>query len=190
MTAVTADAAAAGQGTDPWEAVAGRVDDYLRALGIRDALHLERIASRVRQRFEARAATARLENPVEAAIEEACDLLDKWLSAELGIVGDRDALFSARAALLSGAVPGWAARFAGVSESSCAAAIRCVTVAPLPEDAPLTMVPNTIELFWRRMGNMIKRSWRYVGRVIAAGLRRLIGWLPADAGDAHSGPPR
>lgn len=169
-----------GQSAAPWEQVAGRVADYLRALGVTDPLHLERLGLRIRERFEARVGRAKLEDPVEAAIEVTYALLDRWLSAELGIVGDRDALFTARAAVLSGAVPGWAARFAGVSEESCAAAIHAAGVQPRPPDAPLTMVPNTIELFWRR-----------VGRAIAAGLRRLIGLLPGDAAaDPHQVPPR
>jgi len=174
-------AAVSGPPVDPWEQVAARVADYLRALGITEGLHLERLSLRIRQRFEARAAVAKLEDPVEAAIEETYALLDLWLGAELGLVGDRDALFSARAAVLSGAVPDWAGRFAGVSGESCAAAIRAASVEALPPDAPLTMVPNTIELFWRRLG-----------RAVAAGLRRLIGLLPGDgaAADSHGRGPR
>lgn len=186
MTAVTgtpgdAPAAESGPTADPWEQVAGRVADYLRALGITEALHLERLGLRIRQRFEARAGKAKLEDPVEAAIEETYALLDAWLNTELGIQGDRDALFTARAAVLSGAVPDWAARFAGVSGESSAAAIRAASVQALPEYAPLTMVPNRIELFWHR-----------VGRAIAAFLRRLIGLLPGDAAaaDPHRGAPR
>ncbi len=169
-----------GQSAPPWEQVAGRVADYLRALGVTDPLHLERLGSRIDERFEARTGRAKLDDSVEAAIEGTYALLDRWLSAELDIVGDRNALFTARAAVLSGAVPGWAACFAGVSDESCAAAIRAASVQALPADAPLTMVPNTIELFWRR-----------VGRVIAAGLRHLIGLLPGDAAaDPRQGPPR
>ena len=174
------DAPESSQAADPWDQVARRVADYLRALGIADPLHLERLGLCIRQRFEARAATAKLEDPVEAAIEETYALLDAWLSTELGILGDRDALFSARAAVLSGAVPDWAARFAGVSGESCAASIRAASVQARPENAPLTMVPNTIELFWHNLG-----------RGIAAVLRRLIGWLPADAAaDPRQGSPR
>ena len=182
VTAVPATAATvSAPAADPWEQVAGRVTDYLRALGIQDPLHLERLGARVRQRFERRVVAGQLEDPVEAAIEDAYALLDQWLSEELGIVGDRDALFAARAATLSGAVPGWAARFAKVSGEPCAAAIRAATVQAVPEAAPLTMVPNMIELFWRR-----------VGRGLAAALRRVIGWLPGDAAatDTHSGQPQ
>lgn len=170
-----------GQSLDLWEQVAGRVADYLRALGVEDPLHRERLAARVRQRLEARAAAVALEDPVEVAIEEAYGLLDAWLCAELGIEGDRDALFIARAAVLSGAVPQWAARFAGVSGESRAAAIQAAGVQALPAYAPLTMAPNTIDLFWRR-----------VGHAIAAVLRHLIGLLPADAAaaDPHRGQPQ
>ena len=172
--------AAPAAGGDLWEDVAGRVSDYLRALGVEDPLHLERLAARIRQRLETRAATTTLEDPVEAAIEETYALLDAWLCAELGIEGDRDALFTARAAVLSGAVPHWAARFAGVSGESRAAAIQAAVVRAIPAYAPLPMVPNTIDLFWRR-----------VGHAIAAALRHLLGLLPADAAAApHRGHPQ
>lgn len=162
-----------------WEAVCGRVADYLHALGVADPLHQERLLLRVRQRFDARSDVTREEDPVEAAIEETYGLLDEWLRTELGIVGDHDALFSARAAVLSGAIPFWSARFAGVSGESCAAAIRAAIVRPVPAEAPLTMEPNTIELFWRR-----------IGRAVAAFLRRLLGLLPSDAAEAPPGHPR
>ncbi|WP_295387562.1 hypothetical protein [uncultured Thiodictyon sp.] len=176
-----APAIGGGQGGDLWAGVAGRVTDYLRALGIEDQLHLERLAARIRQRLETRAAAVPLEDPLEAAIEEAYGALDAWLCAELGIEGDRSALFTARAAVLSGAVPHWAARFAGVSGESRAAAIQAAVVQALPPDAPLAMVPNTIDLFWRR-----------VGHAIAAALRHLLGMLPADAAAAasHQGRPQ
>jgi hypothetical protein len=97
----------------------------------------------------------------------------------LGIEGDHDALFTARAAVLSGAVPHWAARFAGVSGESRAAAIQAAGVRAIPAYAPLPMVPNTIDLFWRR-----------VGHAIAAALRHLLGLLPADADAAAAVPHR
>lgn len=191
LTAATRGFVDMGVGSDPtqpeqspaelWATVAGRVNDYLRALGVQDPLHLERLAQRIRQRFEARAALAKLEDPVEAGIEETYALLDEWLCTELGIEGDRDTLFRARAAVLGGAVPNWAARFAGVSGESLAAPVHAASVLAIPEYAPLVMEPNTIELFWHR-----------VGRVIATVLRRLISFLPADsaATDAQQGQPR
>lgn len=168
-----------GAPDNTWDAVGGRVTEYLRALGVTDPLHQERLLLRVRQRFDARSDMARQEDPIEAAIEETYGLLDEWLRAELGIVGDHDALFSARAAVLSGAIPYWSARFAGVSGESCAAAIRAAIVQPVPDEAPLIMEPNTIELFWRR-----------IGRAVAAFLRRLLGLLPSDAAEAPPGHPR
>lgn len=164
-----------------WGKVAGRVTDYLRALGVQDPLHLERLMQRIRQRFEARASLAKLEDPVEAGVEEAYALLDEWLCTELGIEGDRDTLFRARAAVLGGAVPNWVARFAEVSGESLAAPIRAVSVQSIPEYAPLSMEPNTIELFWHRLG-----------RIVATVLRRLISYLPADsaAADAQTGKPQ
>ncbi len=162
-----------------WDQVADRVADYLRALGIRDPLHLDRLAARIRPRVEARAASTPLEDPVEAAIEEAYGLLDEWLNLELGIEGDRDALFAARAAVLSGAVPNWAARFAGVSGESLAAAIHGASALAVPEAAPLSMEPNTIELFWYRLG-----------RGLAGTLRRLLGYLPAEGPTTDPDPAR
>ena len=169
----------AGADPEAWGLAAARVVEYLRALGIADPLHQERLLLRVRQRWEARTDATRLEDPREAAIEETYGLLSEWLAAELGIVGDQDALLSARAAVLSGMVPNWPARFAGVSGESCAPLIHAATVTPVPEEAPLTMVPNTIELFWRR-----------IGRALASVLRRLLGLLPHEPADAHPGPPR
>jgi hypothetical protein len=167
-------------GTTPeaWEQAAARVSDYLRVMGITDPLHQERLLLRVRQRWDARIDPNRLDSR-EAAIEETYGLLSEWLVAELGIVGDQDALLSARAAVLSGMVPSWTARFAGVSGESCAPAIRVATVVPVPSESPLTMVPNTIELFWRR-----------IGRALASVLRRLLGLLPHEPADAHPGSPR
>lgn len=173
---------------DLWGTVAGRVSEYLQAMGVQEPLHLERLAARVRHRLEQRAATP-LEDPLEAAIEEAGGLLDDWLIQELGIEGDRDALFAARAAVLSGAVPNWAARFAGVSGESLAAAIHGASVRATPAPVPLAMDPTTIELFWHR-----------VGRAIARFLRGVLGYLPPDsagvqppagpslAGSTHQGP--
>jgi hypothetical protein len=89
---------------------------------------------------------------MEAAIEEAHALLDQWLAAELGLEGEADALCAARAAVLGGGVPGWSARWAGLSDASLAAEIRALAVAAVPEPAPLVMEPNPIDLFLHRLG--------------------------------------
>jgi hypothetical protein len=151
-------------GGDPsaasWEQVAERVADYLRALGVQDPLHIERLGARIRPRWDARVNTTPQEDPVEAAIEETCALLDAWLCTELGIAGDRATLFAARAAVLSGAVPNWTARFAGVSGDSLAAVIHAASVQAVPESAPLSMEPSTIDLFGHRLARRIVAAFR------------------------------
>jgi hypothetical protein len=166
-----------------WARVSERVALYLRALGIEDPLHRERLLERVQQcwearvsvqqRWEARVSVVPPENPVETGIEETSALLDAWLCAELDIMDERDVLFTARAAVLSGAVPNWAARFAGVSGESIAAQVRAAGVQPTPEPAPLDMESNTIHLCCHDLGP----------RIIGA-LRVLAGHEPAIA------PPR
>jgi hypothetical protein len=165
--------AAADRSPAAWVRVSQRVALYLRALGIEDPLHRERLLVRIQQRWEARVSAVPLEDPVEAGIEEAYTLLDTWLCAELDITGEVDALFTARAAVLSGAVPNWTARFAGVSGESIAAQVRAAGVQPEPEPAPLDMEPSTINLCCHDLG-----------RRITGALRVLAGNEPAAA------PPR
>ena len=143
-----------------WERVAERLGRYLHALGIRDPLQSERLIARIRQRWDVRINAAPLEDKIEAAIEEACALLDIWLTAELGIAGDQAALFSARAAVLSGAVPNWGARFAGISGESIAAQIHAASVQPVPELAPLAMEPSTINLLGHGVRSRIATAFR------------------------------
>jgi hypothetical protein len=161
------DPAAADRSALTWERVAQRVERYLGAMGVTEPLHRARLTARIRQRWEARVNAAPLEDPVETAIEETCALLDAWLCSEMDIEGDRAALFAARAAVLSGAVPNWAARFAGVGGDSIAAQIRGASVQAIPEPAPLTMEPTTIDLCCHRLA-----------RRIVAAFRVLIGSVP------------
>lgn len=135
-----------------WQRAAGRVVAYLAALGVRETAEVDRIGEQVRLRVEARAAAGPLEDPVEAAIEETHGLLDLWLVAELGLEADANALCAARAAVLGGGVPGWSARWAGISERSLAPEIRALCIAAVPEAAPLVMEPNPIDLFLHRLG--------------------------------------
>jgi hypothetical protein len=114
---------------------------------------------------------------VEAAIEETHGLLDLWLVAEFGLEGDANALCAARAAILGGGVPGWSARWAGLSEQSLAAEIRTLCIAAVPEPAPLTMDPNPIDLFLYRLGCRL-----------AAGFNRLL-CRPASPKSAARGHP-
>lgn len=129
-----------------------RVADYLRALGVSGSLELELLGARVGSRVEARAAEGELEDPIEAAIEEAHALLLEWLGDELGIHGDTDALLAARAAVLGGAVPGWTQRWAGVSGESLAPVILAGGLSPIPEPAPLAMDPQVIALCCQGLG--------------------------------------
>jgi len=161
-----AGVAAADRSPAAWAPVAERVALYLRALGIEDALHRERLLMRIQQRWEARVI---VEDPVEAGIEEAYALLDAWLCTELDITGEVDALFTARAAVLSGAVPNWSARFAGVAGESIAAQVRAAGVQPEPEPAPLDMEPSTINLCCHDLGRRITGALRVlVGHESAA----------------------
>jgi hypothetical protein len=159
-----------------WEQAAERVALYLGALGITDPLQRERVIARVRQRWEVRVNAAPQEDRVETAIEETSALVDAWLVTELGIEDDHDALYRARAALLSGTVPNWQARFAGISGDSLATRIRAAVVQAVPEPAPLTMEPNTIELCCAR-----------IRRRIVAAFRILIGRDPVTGPDAVKG---
>lgn len=155
---------------DPWSGAAERVGDYLRAMGVIDAFELELLGARVRHRLLARMASAEVEDPLEAAIEEVNGLLDEWLDGELGMAGERHTLLAARAAVLSGAVPGWTARFAGVAGESIAGAIRAATAQPTPEPAMLDMPPSPILLCCYGLRQRI-----------AARLRRLlVGRAPAS----------
>ncbi len=143
-----------------WQRALPRVVAYLSAMGVTAPWEVERLCERVRLRAETRAAAAPLEDPVEAAIEETSALLDRWLATELGLVGDADTLFAARATVLGGVVPGWSARWAGISGDSIAAAVRAAMVVPLPESAPLPMRAATIDLFGHRLGRRIARWLR------------------------------
>jgi hypothetical protein len=163
-----------------WELVAERVTLYLHAMGIRDPLHCERLRARIRQRWDLRVNAAPLEDRVEAAIEESCALLDQWLVGELGLEGERATLYAARAAVLSGTIADWAARFAGVSGESIAAPIRAACVQALPEPAPLPMEPSTIHL-----------CCHHLRRRISTAFRVLIGTHPVtDTEGSRPGHPR
>jgi hypothetical protein len=147
------------QGLEPgdWQRALPRVVAYLAAMGVTAPWEVERLCERVRLCAETRAAAAPLEDPVEAAIEETNALFDQWLASELGLAGDANTLFAARATVLGGVVPGWSARWAGISGDSLASAIRAAMVAPLPESAPLPMEPATIDLFGHRLARRIAR---------------------------------
>ena len=151
--------------------------DYLQAMGVGEPLEVAALTAQVIERLRARAAKAPLENPVEAAVDETYALLDDWLAGELGIGGDLNALFTARAAVLGGGVPGWTSRWAGLSGTNLADAIRAASIAPVPEFAPLTMEPGTIHLCCHRLLP-----------AILAGLRRLVA--PPDLSRDLLGGPR
>jgi hypothetical protein len=139
-----------------WQRAADRITDYLRAMGVREPQEIELLKERVRRRVEARA-SAPLEDPVEVAVEETHALLDLWLVAELGDEADHDALYAARAAVLGGGVPGWSARWAGLSGCSLAADIRALSIRAVPQSSPLTMEPNAIDLFLHRLVVRVRR---------------------------------
>jgi hypothetical protein len=147
-----------GSEAQDWQSIQPRVIAYLAAMGVDASWEQERLAERVRGRLESRAASAPLEDPVEAAVEETMALLDRWLASELGLVGDTDTLLAARAAVLGGGVPGWSARWAGITGDSLAAPIRAAMVHPWPELALLPMESATIELFGRRLARRVRAA--------------------------------
>ncbi|MEY6430815.1 hypothetical protein ABC977_00150 [Thioalkalicoccus limnaeus] len=147
-----------------WDLVAGRVTEYLRALGVSSARELQSLSEQVRHRLQTRLAAAEVEDPLVVAIEEVWGLLDDWLDRELGLAGDRDSLHATRATVLGGAVPNWTARFAGFTEGDLGGAIRAATVMAVPEPAALDMEPSPILL-----------CCYGVRQRIAARLRRLVG---------------
>ena len=138
-----------------WPRAARRLVEYLTALGVRDRQEIDRLGEQVRRRLDARAAHAPLEDAVEAAIEEILALLDDWLTAELDIGGDANALAAARAAVLGGGIPGWSARWAGLAGDSLATEIRAFQRDAVPERAPLTMQASTIDLCCHRLRRRI-----------------------------------
>jgi len=176
-TAVTSASQGCGLEAGHWRRAAGRVAAYLAALGVQEPREVELLWGKVRLRVEARAAVVPLENPVEAAIEETHGLLDLWIASELGLEGDANTLCAARAVVLGGGVPGWSARWAGLSEHSLAPEIRALCVNAVPEPAPLTMEPNPIDLFMHRLGARL-----------AAMIRCILG-RPGDPDAAARGHP-
>jgi hypothetical protein len=161
--AVSAPSHASALGPAEWQRASGRLGEYLAAMGVRNPQEVERLGEAVRTRLESRLAATPLEDPVESAIEETHALLDLWLAAELGLEGEASTLCAARAAVLGGGLPGWSARWAGLSERSLAPEIRALCIAAAPEPAPLTMEPNPIDLFLHRLA-----------RRLAGGFHRLL----------------
>jgi membrane glycosyltransferase len=143
--------------TDRWAALAPRVLAYLKALGVRDPLDIERLCARVRARLENHRAMRQAEDPSEAAIEETAALLDEWIATELGVEPEQNVLATARAAVLGGTVPRWPQRWSGVWGESVAQQVRAASVQPVPPLAPLGMAPQPIRLFWRTLTKGVAR---------------------------------
>lgn len=154
-----------------------RVQDYLRSMGVSEPQEVRALTEQVVERLRARATKAPIENPVEAAVAETYLLLDRWLASELGLGGDANALFAARAAVLGGGVPGWSARWAGLTATNLGDAIRAASIAPVPARSPLTMEAATINLCCHRL----------IPRILGA-LRRLVA--PPEIGRDLTGGPR
>lgn len=151
-----------------WQRAAVRVGEYLAAMGLQDNQEIEQLLVAVRGRLESRLAMTPLEDPVESAIEETHTLLDQWLTAELGLEAEPNTLCAARAAVLGGGLPGWSARWAGLSEHSLAPEIRSLCIPAVPEPAPLSMEPNPIDLFLHRLADRIHRA---ISRLLPRSLR-------------------
>ncbi|QIK37685.1 hypothetical protein GWK36_06485 [Caldichromatium japonicum] len=132
-------------------AIEMRVRLYLEALGVQASDELDALAAQVNEKVEFRSRVGQLGEPLEAAIEEVHLALDRWLLAELDIDNDPDRLSAARAAVLSGQIPGWTRRWAGLSDTSLSEIIAAGWIAAVPERAPLTMDPNPIDLCCHRL---------------------------------------
>ncbi|MGQ9659113.1 MAG: hypothetical protein ACUVQI_03060 [Thermochromatium sp.] len=142
-----------------------RVRCYLQALGVQDGHEIDLLVRRVIERVEYQSRLGQLGEPLEVAIEETHRLLDRWLVAELGLDSDPDRLSEARAAVLSGQIPGWSRRWAGLSMDSLAEPIRSVRLQAVPERAPLAMEPASIRLCchgWIRA--LLARIGRWLGQ--------------------------
>ena len=146
------------------EALERRVRLYLNALGVHDRQESDVLVQQVLGRVEFRATLGQLGEPLEVAIEETHRLLDRWLVAELGLEAEPDQVAAARAAVLGGHLPGWTRRWAGLSEVSLADAIRSVRFQAVPERAPLTMEPSSIQLCCHRLARrLLARIGRWLG---------------------------
>lgn len=143
-----------------WAAVAPRVEDYLRALGVRDSAIGERLSTCIRPRYEARMARSPATDPLACAIEESLGLLEDWLRAELTTLPGSSAVLADRASVVAGAVEGWTERWAGLSTENLALRIRAVRLQPLPEPAPLSMDAQPIDLRGCRFRNRLLRFRR------------------------------
>ncbi|MBK1642054.1 hypothetical protein CKO12_09240 [Chromatium okenii] len=137
---------------DWWPPTAARLTVYLAALGVTDAAEVAQLTEQVRQQVASRAAAAPLEDTIEAAIEATLALLDAWLLTELG-EADPNALAAARAAVLSGEVPGWTQRWldgAAAESDTLAPQLRALQLTAVPPLAPLPMPTSTIDLCCQR----------------------------------------
>ncbi|MCB1776688.1 MAG: hypothetical protein KDI50_04550 [Candidatus Competibacteraceae bacterium] len=121
--------------------------DYWKALGVSDP-HLALALSEQTLRRLAEPAGGE-ESRTARAIIAAGELLDDWLATTLELPQPSQRLTAARAALLSGAAPGWpAALFAppGVAELALEQ-IRLAIAEPTPAPSPGAMPVQRIELF-------------------------------------------
>ncbi|NEX22494.1 hypothetical protein G3480_19645 [Thiorhodococcus mannitoliphagus] len=164
LAAIDLPGAASGHSAFDRRAAERRARGYLRALGVSRESESQALLEQAMKRMELRAALGRLGEPLEAAVEEVHALLDQWLLSELGLNADPDALSAARAAVLGGDVPGWTARWAGLSGEPLAERIRAARVTAVPEPAPLQMEPSRIELCCYRLGlRLIAKIGRLLG---------------------------
>ena len=150
-----------------WGQAEPRVARYLRALGVRDPRDSERLMALLRERFEHRVETTLVASAVETGIEEASDLLDEWLAAELGSDVPGPMRGVARAVVLSGAVPGWVGVWSGRTPPSGGRSIgeriRAGSLAPVPAPAPLSMATQRIDPCCYRLFRRLTRRLRGMG---------------------------
>lgn len=140
----SAPSSSVGASLGDWERAAPRVELYLRALGVGDQRDHARLMDTIRSRFAQRVASQVVADATETGIEVAAGLLDEWVASQLGPGVSEQQLRAGRAAVLSGAVEGWAAVWSGRVDEPLGERIRAASLSPAPEMAPLSMAPQPI----------------------------------------------
>ncbi len=120
-----------------------RAAAWLRAIGIEDPARVQDLCREIERAATARESTG--VSPAQRAVEEAVRLLDDWLTAELDLAGEDEAL-AARAALLGLPPSVRAGQTLAEASADLLQAIRDALLPAAPDPAPLPMPAQAIEL--------------------------------------------